>query len=148
MAAIHIHGYSDQISVLPGGRIKFMVSVEGAPGYRADIVRLINGDANPAGPGSKEEAIATAVSGEYPGRLQPIHAGSHIRVDDREGLLNLGNAIAIHAFIMPTTPIKGVQGIVSRWNPARRSGWALVLDETGRLGLWIGDGKGGTARAV
>ena len=148
MAAIHIHGYSDQISVLPGERIKFRVSVEGAPRYSAVIVRLINGDANPAGPGPKEETIATTVSGEYPGRLQPVHAGSHILVDDHDGLLNLQNAIAIHAFIMPTTPLKGGQGIVTRWDPARRSGWALVIDETGRLALWIGDGQGGTAQAA
>ncbi len=76
MAKTHIYGYSDQISVKPGERIRFMVSVEGATRYRAEIVRLINGDANPDGPGPKEEAIATPVNGEYPGRLQPTYAGS------------------------------------------------------------------------
>jgi len=104
MAKAHIHGYSDQISVRPGERIRFMVSVEGAARYRAEVVRLINGDANPAGPGPKEEVIATPANGDYPGRFQPTHAGSHVVVDDPGGLLNIGQSITVHAFIMPTTP--------------------------------------------
>jgi N,N-dimethylformamidase len=146
MAAIH--GYSDQISVQPGERIKFMVSAEGVSSYHAEIVRLINGDRNPAGPGPKEEGITTTVSGEYPARLQSICSGSHIIVDDRSGLLNLGAAISIHAFIMPTTPGKGTQAIISRWDPERCAGWALVVDEQARLALWIGDGGGNLVQAA
>ncbi len=123
MAAISIHGYSDQISVIAGDRIRFMVSVENASHYRAAIVQLINGDPDPAGPGSKEEVIASPANGEYPGRFQPIHAGSHVLVEDSDSLLNVGTAITIHAFIMPTTPAKGTQGIVARWDPERRRGY-------------------------
>lgn len=148
MPDIHIHGYSDQISVQAGQRIKFMVSVEGAAHYRAEIVRLINGDHNPAGPGPKEEVIASSVKGEYPGRVQLIHAGSHILVQDSQGLLNLDAAIGIHTFIMPTAPARGVQAIISRWDPERCAGWALVIDEEQHLALWIGDGKGALAKAA
>ena len=148
MPTAQIHGYSDQISVKPGDRIRFMVSVENATRYRAEIVRLINGDANPAGPGPKEETIATPANGEYPGRLQPIHSGSHIVVDDPSGLLNIGQSITVHAFIMPTTPAKGVQGIITHCDPERRMGWALVIDEQGRLALWLGDGAGHLLQAA
>jgi N,N-dimethylformamidase len=148
MAKAHIHGYSDQISVRPGERIRFMVSVEGAARYRAEVVRLINGDANPAGPGPKEEVIATPANGEYPGRFQPTHAGSHVVVDNPGGLLNIGQSITVHAFITPTTPAKGAQGIVTRWDPERRMGWALVIDENGRLALWLGDGAGHLVQAA
>jgi N,N-dimethylformamidase len=141
MANTRIWGYSDQISVRAGDRIRFMVSVEGAPRYHAEIVQLINGDANPAGPGSKEEAALTAVTGEYPGRFQPIYAGSHILVDDPESLLNLGTSISVHAFIMPTTPAKGIQGIVTRCSQVRRQGWALFIDG-GHLAFSVGDGRG------
>ena len=48
-----IVGYADHLRVQPGETIRFMVSSE-VPRYRADIVRLIHGDANPAGPGIKE----------------------------------------------------------------------------------------------
>jgi N,N-dimethylformamidase len=69
-------------------------------------------------------------------------------VDNRDGLLNLGDAISIHAFIMPTTPAKGAQGIITRWDRERRAGWALVVDAQQRLGLWLGDGEGGLIEAA
>jgi N,N-dimethylformamidase len=143
VTAITVQGYSDRISVQPGERIKFMVSVEGASGYHAEIVRLVNGDRDPAGPGPKEEVITTSVGGDYPGRLQGINSGSHVIVNDRDGLLDLGATISVHAFIMPTTPAKGVQAIISRWDAERRAGWALVIDERQGLAFWLGDGTGG-----
>ncbi len=42
----------------------------------ADIVRLIHGDANPAGPGFKDQLIASPVSKSYRGRVQPLRKGS------------------------------------------------------------------------
>lgn len=148
MAETSIHGYSDRISAAPGERIRFMVSVEGSTSYRADIVRLIHGDASPEGPGFKEEIVESAADGEYPGRSQPIRTGSHVVIDDPDVLLNVGASITVHAFIMPTTPAKGVQGIVTRWNAERRIGWALLIDGQGRLALWLGDDAGHLVRVA
>jgi len=53
---LNITGYSDKVSVRPGGSIDFMINCT-APTYRAEIVRLICGDTSPAGPGFKEEII-------------------------------------------------------------------------------------------
>jgi N,N-dimethylformamidase len=63
MATVHINGYADKISVTAGERIRFMVSLGGGTRYHAEIVRLINGNADPAGPGAREEQIATSVNG-------------------------------------------------------------------------------------
>ena len=60
-------GYADRFSVAPGETIQFMVSSEAAS-FRAALVRLIHGDANPAGPGYREEAVPSAADGTYPGR--------------------------------------------------------------------------------
>ncbi len=146
MATTSIHGYSDRISVAPGERIRFMVSCEDVDTYRADIVRLIHGDTNPAGPGFKEELIDTPVSGDYRGRFQPIRPGSHVLVADRAGRLNLDGAFTLQTFIMPTTPAKDAQGILTRWSAELSSGYALVIEDGGRLGLWVGDGEGRTVR--
>jgi len=43
---------------------------------------------------------------------------------------------------MPTTVGKGVQGILTRWDPQQSAGWALVIDEQRRLALWLGDDAG------
>jgi N,N-dimethylformamidase len=48
---LRLLGYADRISVAPGDTIRFMVSADGIGRYRARIVRLIQGDCNPAGPG-------------------------------------------------------------------------------------------------
>ncbi|MGH7907806.1 MAG: N,N-dimethylformamidase beta subunit family domain-containing protein [Candidatus Binataceae bacterium] len=146
MPQVAIHGYSDRLSVAPGERIRFMVSVEGAENYRADIVRLICGDIG--GTRLKEEVVASPLNREYPARYQPIHAGSHVAVDDSSGKLSLPGAFTIHAFVMPTSPGRGAQGIASRWDEKEQSGYALVIGEDAKLALWIGAGAGHVARVI
>ncbi len=131
-------GYADQNSVAPGDRIRFMVSTNTAD-YEAQIVRLIHGDNNPAGPGYKEEEIDTSVSGRYPGRTQVIHNGSYVRIDD-SAKLNLNGSVTLAAWILPTTPTVGrVQGLLGSWS-AEQGGYGLVLDTDGSLGFRAGSG--------
>jgi N,N-dimethylformamidase len=69
-------GYLDRLSARPGERIEVKVSSTLAAPYQADLVRIIHGDANPAGPGLKLIELPSAFSGSYPSRFQPIHQGS------------------------------------------------------------------------
>ncbi len=140
-----IHGYSDRLSVAPGDTIRFMVSCDEAPTFAADIVRLINGDTNPAGPGFKEELVASTGPEVYPARQQPILAGSHVMVADDRNRLALTAGFSVTASIWPTTPATHTQGILGRWSTERRSGYALTI-EGGRLTLWLGDGTGRVSR--
>jgi N,N-dimethylformamidase len=134
-----IHAYSDRLSLAPGELVRFMVSAEDADTFRADIVRLIHGDTNPAGPGYKEELVETPANGMYTARQQPIHAGSHVVVSDPRGRLGLLESFSLHAFIWPTTPARGSQGLLTRWTATEQTGYALVI-ENGELALWLGDG--------
>ncbi len=138
---MEIVGYADQFSVAPGETIRFHVSCT-QPSYQADIVRLIHGDPNPKGPGFKEELVATPVSGEYPGRRQDLHTGSHIIVPDTP-LLGLHDGFTLHAWIYPTTPQKGVQGVLTKWSETE-GGYGLVIDEGGVLAVWLTDPAGRT----
>lgn len=137
---MQIVGYTDRLSVPPGETVRFMVSCE-SPRYRAEIVRLIHGDqsANPGGPGFKAQEIPTAANGEYPGRRQTIAKGSYVRVVDHPRL-RLTNRLTLQAWIYPTTPGKGVQGILTKWQAGRRAGYGLMIDEQGELALWLGGG--------
>jgi N,N-dimethylformamidase len=141
---VNLVGYCDPLTVAPGETIHFMVS-SAHPAFRADIVRLIHGDPNPNGPGFKETEIATAVSGEYPGRVQPIVNGSHVLVPDTQAL-RLASSLTIQAWIFPTLPGEGIQGLLTKWNADAATGFGLVLDEQGALALWLGDGAGAVAR--
>ena len=69
-------GYLDRFSARPGERIAVKVSSQFDPPYRADLVRIIHGDANPAGPGMKFEELPAPFAGEYNSRFQPVHSGS------------------------------------------------------------------------
>jgi N,N-dimethylformamidase len=141
MREANIHGYCDVPSVAPGERIRFYISCEEDDSYQADIVRLIHGDTNPAGPGFKEEVVETDVNGEYPARFQPTHAGSHVLVEDGDQL-HVTRGLTVHAFIQPTTPEKGPQGVLTRWAADAGAGYALTIDDSGRLSFAVGDGAG------
>ena len=135
-----ITGYSDRISVRPGETVKFMVNCE-HPTYQADIVRLICADNTPAGPGFKERLVRTPVSKRHKGRRQAIHAGSYALVESRPLLETLGS-FTVQAMIWPTTPGKGEQGIVTKWDPRRKTGFALVIDADGSVALRLGMADG------
>ena len=133
-------GYSDRLSVAPGESIQFMVSSEHAA-FDAEIVHLIHGDPNPDGPGFKERVIESSVSGTYPGKVQPIRTGSYGIVDATPWLDCVGG-FTLSAWIFATTPLKGTQALISRWDEGLRLGFALILDEVGALALRVGDGVG------
>ena len=80
-----ITGYADTLSAAPGETISFMVNCE-LPRYRVEVVRIICGDTNPAGPGVKEHVVKTPVSKTYTGRRQTIEAGSYVTIPNRPPL--------------------------------------------------------------
>ena len=137
-------GYTDRFSAAAGEKIRFMVSCEN-PTYRADIVRLIHGDPNPAGPGFKEELIETPVNLEYPGREQNFYSGSYVAVPDHP-LLRQTGSFTLQSWIYPTTPQKGLQGVLTKWSADDGVGYGLFVDQDGSLGLFIGDQKGQVER--
>jgi N,N-dimethylformamidase len=133
-----IVGYADQWSVRPEDTIAVMVSCEGAS-YRAEVVQLICGDDSPKGPGYKERPVEHPANGAYPGRRQRINAGSYVLVPANP-LLESVASFTLQALIWPTTPGRGAQTLLGRWEPERQAGYALIIDEEGALALWVGDG--------
>jgi N,N-dimethylformamidase len=146
-----ISGYADRMSVQPGETIRFMVSSE-SPQYRADIVRLIHGDPNPKGPGIKEVVIDTSVNREYPGTPQPLPLGSYAVVPDNAAL-QLSGSFTLTAWIAPTSQRQGsesdalrpsaklatptIEGLITKWSEAEQTGYGLMVDDQGRLALWL-----------
>jgi N,N-dimethylformamidase len=130
---VNIVGYSDVWSVAPGERVRFMVSTS-HPRYRASIVRLFHGDPKPDGPGRKLRAVETSVDGEYAGREQPYPLGSYGLVDPAPPV-DVADGFAVSAWIYPTTPGTGEQGILTCWHADERRGWGLFVEEDGDLGL-------------
>lgn len=135
-----IVGYSNEISVAPGDAIDFMVSSEAERDFSARIVRLIHGDTNPAGPGYREDVVSSQIDGVYPGRRQPVHAGSYAVVAAAPVFDALAN-FTLQAMIWPTSPDgRSEQVIASLW--ADDAGFELFTNEAGALCGRIGDGCG------
>ena len=114
-------GYVDRFSARPGERIAVKVSSQFQQPYRADLVRIIHGDANPAGPGLKFEEVGAAFAGSYPSRVQPVHSGSC-------GIVLAGRKIALSD---PCTIVVRVQP----WLPDDRRQTVLAIGDW--LNLWI-----------
>jgi len=131
-----ILGYSDQISVPPGGRIGFKVSSENAVPFDLRIVRIRHGDVNPEGPGYREMPVDAAVNGQYAGRRRGIASGSYATapafpgVDDASGF-------AVSLLICPTLP--GRAGQVLLGSRDGEAGFYLSLEGDDGLTLTMGE---------
>ena len=66
-----ILAYADRVSARPGETIEIMVSCDQVDSYDVELVRIIQGDVNPAGPGYREEVIPHDVGG-------PFQLGRHL----------------------------------------------------------------------
>ncbi|GAA1845415.1 N,N-dimethylformamidase beta subunit family domain-containing protein [Actinomadura bangladeshensis] len=137
LRATEIVGYSDPMTAAPGETVAFKVSCT-ASRFGFDLVRLLHGDENPAGPGFLEAELECPAAGEYPGREQPLNFGSCVEVADHP-LLRLVGAITLHAWVLPTQPAKGVQGLLTKWDGAR--GYGLFIGADGDAQFWAGDGE-------
>lgn len=141
MAEITLTGYCDRFSVKPGEEIKFMVSAEGTERAEAQLVQLIHGDETPGGPGFLEKEVPAPIDGAQTVFQQFTQAGSFARVVDPECHLAVEGSFTLWAYIWPTTPEKGRQGILTRWSVMTNRGYALGINETGSLEFWVGDGR-------
>ncbi|HTS94808.1 MAG TPA: N,N-dimethylformamidase beta subunit family domain-containing protein [Stellaceae bacterium] len=128
-------GYVDALYAHPGDEVTVRVSVlDGGGRYRAELVRLICGET----PGLKEEVVASAISGEHTGELQPVPIGSYAIV---ENLPPLG-AVELSLLVWPTLPGRGAQSLISL------GGLRLMLDATGAAALAGGEGTISTGQPL
>ena len=137
---MNLVGYTDRLTAAPGDTVRFMVSSQ-HPRFRADLVQLIHGDESPAGPGYKERQVPSAIDGHYPGRPKPIHSGSYVHIPAHP-VLDALTSFTVTAWLYPTTPANGLQGLITRWTDAPSPhGFALVIGPNGDLTLHLADGQ-------
>ncbi|MET0454621.1 MAG: N,N-dimethylformamidase beta subunit family domain-containing protein, partial [Mycobacterium sp.] len=137
---LRLTGYGSKWTVEQGDSVDFFVSCDGPTTYRAELVKLIHGDTHPSGPGFKEDVLDSPVNGDYPGRVQTIHAGSYGMIPDRRPLRV--DSFTMQCWIWPTLPTKiegywapGEQMVMGKWAQGR--GYGLFLDLAGRVCLRV-----------
>ncbi len=125
-----IVGYCDRWSARPGEAVRFMVSSVGDAPFDLRFVRLLCPDPNPDGPGYSEVAMPTGLDGKQPGFERPAYLGSY---GHAAGLKLGSDTIRLSATVWPTTPGKGLQGILA------------LEGKGGSFALAIGPGGGAAA---
>lgn len=127
---MNIIGYTDQLSYRPGDVVRGRFSTT-AESFTARLVRLINGDPHPAGPGVDIRDVASDLDGtSYAGRVQAIRAGSCLEV--AESSLD-GREIELDTWVRPTlVPCPHDQTVVSL---VHRGATAVRLEITAE-GAW------------
>lgn len=131
-----IIGYTDPLSAASGDTLRCYVSCDAeVSSFNAEIVRMISYDPDPAGPGIKFEQVADL--GDHVGVHQPVHPGSYAMIDYDQRIAGLTD-FTIQANVYPTLPGDGKQVILSRYQGETKRGFALIMDEKGRLALSFG----------
>ena len=130
-------GYANAWSVEPGDTLEVKVSTYGVERYRADLVRVICGDDDPDRGIYREDGVEAPFVGEYRGRTQLMTAGSYVTVPGDQPLANL-SSFTVQAWVFPTTPDAGEQGLVALWDPRASTGFALHIDASAAAALRVG----------
>jgi N,N-dimethylformamidase len=161
-----IIGYAAPLSVRPGEKVDFMVNVIGGGSYKADLVRVGNGDSlSRYKEHFRVDPVKASFAGSYDGKAQPLNLGSYIQIEASKTLDEL-KSFTVSAWVFPTfTPSEYVapdlenpdpfnpptltiaasvkdQTIVSRFDKVSGTGWALQFDEQLRLQFIAGSGDG------
>ncbi len=131
-----ILGYTQEISVAPGEELACKVSAEENQRYFARIVRLVNGDCNPEGPGFRVDPVPSDIEGWYQGSRQSTDAGSYMVVPRLRGIAE-GAPLTFLAAIWPTY-IKSPQRQVVLALEAAGGSLRLLTETGGRLVLEAG----------
>lgn len=142
MTQVKLFGYTDKISVKPGEVVEFYVSAERADTAKAQLVRLIHGDQDAAGPGFIEEEVDCVANGHWRVEEQYTQVGSFLEVTDTGRKLALEGSLTLFAFVCPTLPkVQRGQCVIGRWDNSRNQGYWLGIDESGCIEFRIGEGN-------
>ena len=143
-ARVRILAYADRLSGRPGEAVEIKVSCEGLNRYEAELVRIIQGDINPQGPGYREDAVDLDLGGPFEGRFQPLHPGSYGIVEDNAAFRAL-STFTVFAAIWPTMPGDGPRTVLARRDPLTGAGFELFPNEAGALEFTVACGGAGAS---
>ena len=130
-----VTGYLDQWSYRAGGSVSVHTSTD-AGDLIADIVRLVHGDVNAAGPGFVTEEVGAA-SLRITGRTQQSHPGSYAVSDAAVALT--GGSVGLEVICWPTLPSdQRLQGVASLVDAGGEPTLSVALDEAGHAVATVG----------
>lgn len=152
-------GYGSRLSCRPGDRIEFKVSALNGGRFDADLVRIFNGDKRSRLKDRFDlRPVEADFTGSYEGEAQPLNNGSYVEIADAGALDGL-SSFTVGAYILPSflpenyseeidpnatyivSPSIGAsvreQYILARYDAIAQTGWALRLEQDGRVSFLV-----------
>ena len=136
---IPIIGYVNKLSARPGETLDFKISSSLKSPYEASLIRIRCADANPDGPGIREENINAAFAGSYPSNFKDVNSGSYGLIKSISQLNQLQD-FTLSAKIWPTLTKKRTQSIIS-WKTQEGFTGLFGIDEAGNIFAQLGKQK-------
>lgn len=132
-------GYAHPLNAVAGGSVEFKLHDDEAGQAELQLVRLIHGDENPAGPGFVEVEVASNLPQSTAIGPQRTTKGSYARLQDGGPLFDGALPSAtIFAFIRPGIVGGARQAILGAWDPSKGQGFSLGISAEGCVELRLG----------
>ena len=128
-----MHAYTDKLSVEPGDEVQFLTN--STVPYSLSVCRLGEEVDDPAG-----DKILMEFPESAP-RLQPIHPGSYVHVDQGITADQTLDAMTIECWIRPFL-CNQPAGVITQFDLPESASFALFLNPDWRLSFYLGDGEG------
>ncbi|GAA4091310.1 N,N-dimethylformamidase beta subunit family domain-containing protein [Nocardioides kongjuensis] len=130
---MNVIGYTDRLTYRAGNEVHCRISTT-ADSFTARLVRLLNGDPHPLGPGIDIRPVPSRLDGlSFPGRVQALHAGSHVVIE--ESLVAAGADLELSWWARPTLARASHDQAMVTLTYADRSVVVLGIDSDGRWRL-------------
>jgi len=138
---MNIIGYTNKFSLTNEEELEVKVSCSNIKTYKADLVKIIQGDINEKGPGYKENKIDIKLGGPYKARNQKIPMGSYGLVKNNK-VFNKTENILISVLAFPTLlKKKNKQTIISKFCQSTNIGFELFIDKKDNINFVINRNK-------
>lgn len=134
-----ILGYADKFSLRPGETISVKVSCVDIKTYNTKLIKIIQGDINPQGPGYKEEILSNDLGGPFKARHQAIPIGSYGIVQHKKIFSTL-TKLSISVYIFPTLLKNNKKQVIfSKKDKSRNLGLELYINHKDQIQFSIND---------
>lgn len=143
--ALRLRGYNSRPNVAPDESLTFHLAHAGDSPVRTRLLRMYNGNLNPDGPGQRTVHVPSELDHQVQIDDQFTQSGGFVRIPDPDGQLTGSASFSVHLYVWSALPALGRQGLISRWDDATSTGWALTLEPEG-LTVLLGDGSGHVVR--
>ena len=130
---MNILAYANKFSVQTNENIEIKVSCSQIKTYKADLIKLIQGDTNENGPGYKDKKIKCNLGGPFKARYQSLPVGSYGLIKNKEIFSKIKN-IFVEIKIFPTLLNQRKEQIIfSKYDNSKKIGIKLLIDYNDKI---------------